>query len=160
MPPALSTAWPAAPPPRRQPARPGRPPAGSRVGVRRPALAVAVVAAAAGRATLQASGELDITNAGLITGIVAAQLSRGRWALRLDLASVTFASCAAVRAILCMHIQCPARGTRLTHAGLQPPLAKVMRITCVDQVLRIADGTTSRDPCRLGYRPHPDPAEA
>jgi anti-anti-sigma factor len=76
-------------------------------------LRAVVVAAAPERATIRLDGQIDLATADLVSGLVADQLARGRCELCLDLATVSFADCAALRAFVDADHRCLAAGGHL-----------------------------------------------
>lgn len=101
-------------------------------------LTVTVLAATRCRAVLRVDGEIDLATADLITAVAAPQITKERRDLQLNLGGVRFADCAALRAIVSIHNQCLAAGGRLILTELTPPVARLLRVTALDEALHVA----------------------
>lgn len=126
-----------------------------------PNLEIAVFTRDARQATVQASGEIDLATAPLLAAILDDQLRHGRWFLRLDLSRATFLDCAGLRTIEDAHHACSATQGALVLTGIGTTTARILKITRLDQKLRIEgpDETArniSRNPRQkvLGNRRH------
>ena len=103
-------------------------------------LDVTTVALDATRVTLQLQGEMDLSNAELLTAVLGSQLAHGRRFIRLDLSRLGFLDCVGLRAIVEGHNRClGVRGT-LVLTGVTPRTARLLAITHLDEALFVADG--------------------
>ncbi|MGI8678181.1 MAG: STAS domain-containing protein [Jatrophihabitans sp.] len=110
-------------------------------------LQVTTVVVDATRATLQLRGEMDLSNADLLTAVLANQLSFGRHFIRLDVSRLGFLDCAGLRAIVLAHNDClSARGV-LVLAGATRSVTRLLAITHLDEALRV-ENETDRTPQR------------
>jgi anti-sigma B factor antagonist len=103
------------------------------------------------RALVRVSGDLDISTAAPLRAVLDGHLASGRRFLRLDLSQVTFLDAAALGGITRVHHNAlAARGT-LVITGARPPVARMLRVTGLDDVLFVG-GARAEDDCPL-----PDP---
>ncbi len=106
------------------------------------------------RADIKVTGELDAATAAPLWAVLQSHLAAGRRFLRLDLSGVTFLDATVLSGITRAHqdlLQC--RGT-LVITGVRALVAKVLRMTGLDEVLFVGGPRGDHD------RDHPiDPAD-
>ena len=107
------------------------------------------------RADIKVTGELDLTTAAPLWAVLQGHLSSGRRFLRLDLSGVTFLDATVLTGITRAHQQLlQSRGT-LVITGVRALVARVLRMTGLDEVLFIGgprgdhDGDHPIDPADL-----------
>jgi anti-sigma B factor antagonist len=109
-------------------------------------MALLEIAVAAGDSgpVVKLSGESDVTVAGQLRDALEAQISDGVRYLTVDLSGLRFADSASIRVLLETHLALTGMGGILELAFPQPPVATVLRLLGVDQVLTVR----TRDPDR------------
>jgi anti-anti-sigma factor len=105
------------------------------------------------RALVRAVGELDLGTAAPLWAVLQGHLAAGRRFLRLDLSGVTFLDATALSGITAVHRDLLAQRGTLVITGVRPLVARVLRMTGLDDVLFIGgpradddtfDGTLDR----------------
>ena len=92
------------------------------------------------QAIVQVAGELDCATAGQLTSALDAQLALGHRFMRLDLSSLTFLDCAGLRALVRAHNKFLHAGGTFVLTGVGHRVARLLRITRLDEALFVADG--------------------
>lgn len=87
--------------------------------------------------TLRLVGELDLAGVTILATTLQEPLATGRNYLRLDLAELTFCDAAGLGALLEWHRRFADIGGALLLANVRPSVARIMRLTKADTVLRI-----------------------
>lgn len=108
------------------------------------------------RALVRATGEWDLANAEQLGDLIDRHIDAGRRFVRLDLSTVTFLDCACLDVLEVAHRRLlAARGT-LVLTGLPARVARVLRITGLDDVLlttTVSDLDAHADRLAPGSRP-------
>lgn len=91
-----------------------------------------------GYTTLRLVGELDLAGVTILGTSLQERSTTGHLCLRLDLAELTFCDAAGLGALLEWHRRFAEAGGVLLLANVRPNIARIMRLTKVDTVLRIA----------------------
>lgn len=86
---------------------------------------------------LMVRGEIDLDTVGSLSAAIAAQLDRGCRQLFLDMAGVEFCEAAGLDALLDADRTFRAVGGALTVTGCSPLIARCLRVTGLDALLRI-----------------------
>ena len=106
---------------------------------RNPPISVAVIpGTGAPDATVCLVGELDLAGVTILATALQERLIAGQFRLRLDLSELTFCDAAGLGVLLEWHRQITAAGGALVLANVRPGLARIMRLTQVDSVLRLS----------------------
>jgi anti-sigma B factor antagonist len=101
------------------------------------AFQVTATARDATRAEAKARGEMDLATAEVLAAVLHSQLDCGRRFVRLDLSELTFLDCAGLGALVDVRNNfLAARGT-LTLTGVGAHVARLLRITHLDEALFI-----------------------
>ena len=95
------------------------------------------------RAAVTVHGVLDVSTAAALWSVLQSHLGAGRRYLRVDLSAVRFIDAAAVTAIVEVHHEALYRRGTLVLDGVTAAVAKVLRLTGVDDKLFIS-GATAR----------------
>jgi len=85
--------------------------------------------------TVQLSGELDFSNAGLLRSVVDTQVRHGYREMRLDLSLLTFCDCTGLRAVVHAHNVLRSLSGRLVISGVGPSVDKLLTLTRLDEAL-------------------------
>lgn len=104
------------------------------------------------QATVGVRGEMDLSTADLAAGVLDNQLACGYRFVRLDLSRLTFLDCAGLRVLVHTHNRFLAAGGTMVLTGVGPGVARLLRITGLDEALLIADGPSG--PPRVRRRQH------
>ena len=89
----------------------------------------------ADRVIVEVRGELDAATGPTLSDAVSALTRHGLAGVVIDLEGVTFVDSRGLSALLDSHREATERDTTLRVVNLQPPVAKLFRITGVDAVL-------------------------
>jgi anti-anti-sigma factor len=118
-------------------------------------LEVRVLATDATRAAAELHGEMDLAAADLLAKVLDNQLAAGRRFVRLDLSRLEFLDGAGLDVLINAHDRLLAARGMLTLTGLAPRIARLLRITHLDQALYVADrpGQPSRPRRRSALPP-------
>jgi anti-anti-sigma factor len=106
-------------------------------------LEVTAIHTEAARATVQVEGEVNATNAGLLSAVLENQLSQGHRYVRLDLSCVGCLDRAGLRALVVAHNNFLAAGGTLVLIGVTAQIVGLLRATHLDEALLVADGPFS-----------------
>jgi anti-anti-sigma factor len=87
------------------------------------------------RAVVKVSGELDISTVAPLWAVLGGHLAAGRRYLRLDLSAVTFMDAASLGGIAVLHHRALGYRGTLVLTGARPPVARMLRLTGLDDVL-------------------------
>jgi anti-sigma B factor antagonist len=96
------------------------------------------------RASVTVGGELDVTTAAPLWAVLQGHLAAGRRFVRLDLSGVTFIDATALTGITRAHEEFLAGRGTLVISGVRPPVARVLRMTALDEILFV-DGPRGND---------------
>lgn len=99
------------------------------------------------RAHVRAEGEIDISTAAPLWAVLDGHLAAGRRFLRLDVGGVTFLDASGLSGVTQVHRDALAKRGTLVLTGVHTHVAKLLRLTGLDDVLFIG-GSAS---------PHPTP---
>jgi anti-anti-sigma factor len=95
---------------------------------------------------VQLRGEMDLSNADLLTAALSTHLGRGRRFVRLDLSDLQFMDCAGLRAIVEAHNRCLAAHGTLILTGAGSQINRILAITRLNEVLLVADAQLDTPP--------------
>ena len=112
------------------------------------AFEVTAVHTGALRATVQLQGEMDLYTAELLTAVLDSQLAKGRQFVHLDLSRLTFVDCAGLRVLVLANNAFLAHRGKLVLTGVTARIARLLRITHLDEALRVAEGPGEPCPVR------------
>jgi anti-sigma B factor antagonist len=101
-------------------------------------LSVTVVQTDATRAVVALEGELDLANAGLLSGILGNHLEMGHRYVRLDLSGLDFVDACGLSAIVVAHNAFLAAHGNLVLTGIGPRVARLIALTHLDRDLFLA----------------------
>jgi anti-sigma B factor antagonist len=87
------------------------------------------------RALIRVSGELDLSTAAPLWAVLESHVAAGRRFLRLDLSGVTFLDATALTGITRAHQALLRRKGTLVITGVRTLVARVLRLTGLDEVL-------------------------
>lgn len=118
---------------------------------------LAVVGADPLRATVRASGALDLSARDSIVEVLGHQRDSGRVIVRLDLTEVTFMDCSCLGALVDAHQRFLAARGQLLLTGVGPPTNRLLKLTGVDQILFAVAGLPDLDDGESGARITHDP---
>lgn len=99
---------------------------------------VAVDRTDASRASLSASGELDLAAVQDLGGLLAKHEGAGRTFICLDLSAVTFMDCSCLRILVDAHVRLRAAGGQLILARPSGPVLRLLSVTHLDGTLLAA----------------------
>jgi anti-anti-sigma factor len=88
-------------------------------------------------AQLSLSGEMDLSNADLLTAVVAHHLQQGHRELHVDLADLSFLDGSGLGALVNARNQCLAAQGTLTLTAVSPQVRRILDITNLDEVLPV-----------------------
>jgi anti-sigma B factor antagonist len=106
---------------------------------------LAVVGADPLRATVRASGELDLAARDSIVEVLGRQRDSGRAIVRLDLTDVTFMDCSCLRALVEEHQRFLAARGQLVLTGVGNRTNRLLKLTGLDQILFAVSGPPDLD---------------
>lgn len=99
------------------------------------------------RASLSASGELDLAATQDLVEMLAAQEAAGRTFIRLDLSAVTFMDCSCLGILVGAHYRLRAAGGQLILTSSSGPVTRLLSATHLEDVLLAdADSAPERVP--------------
>ncbi len=101
-------------------------------------MSVDTVRCDATRAIIKVTGELDLTTAAPLWAVLQSHLAAGRRFLRLDLSGVTFLDATALSGITLAHQKLLASRGTLVITGVRSLVARVLRMTGLDEVLFVS----------------------
>jgi anti-anti-sigma factor len=101
----------------------------------------AQVAAGESGPVIVLSGEADLTTAGQLSALITAQLAGGAQQLTIDVADLRFADSASIRTLLLAAKTLRDRGGSLVLLRPQQPVARVLALTCAEQMFTIRGET-------------------
>ena len=112
------------------------------------------------RAYVKASGDIDLSTGPLLWAVLDGHVTMGRRFLRLDLSGVTFLDATALSGVARVHRETLARRGTLVLTGVRTPMAKLLRLTGLDEVLFIGGPRADDDldwvgPTRFAAQPVP-----
>lgn len=90
------------------------------------------------RALIRVSGELDLSTAAPLWAVLESHVAAGRRFLRLDLSGVTFLDATALTGITRAHQALLRRKGTLVITGVRTLVARVLRLTGLDEVLFVS----------------------
>lgn len=99
------------------------------------AFSFAVLRVDPSRASLSASGELDLAAVGELTALLAAHESAGRAFIRLDLSAVTFMDCSCLGVLVAAHYRLRAAHGQLILTCSSGPVIKLISLTHLEDTL-------------------------
>ena len=108
-------------------------------------LNIHVVAGDAGPVVML-SGEADVTTLGQLEDVLNTQITAGARILTVDLSELRFADSATIGALVRAARTLKASGGRLDLMNPQPPLAQMLALLGVDEVLTVRDDETGPGP--------------
>lgn len=94
------------------------------------------------RASLTASGELDLAAACDLSQMIATHCAAGRRYVRLDLSGVTFMDCTCLGVLVAAHFRLLAANGNLILTGVMPPVSTLFFLTGLDHTLLATAGST------------------
>ena len=97
------------------------------------------------RATVRASGALDLAARDSIVEVLGRQRDSGRVIVRLELTEVTFMDCSCLRVLVEEHQRFLAARGQLLLTGVGPPTNRLLKLTGVDQILFAEAGLPDLD---------------
>ncbi|MGI8678292.1 MAG: STAS domain-containing protein [Jatrophihabitans sp.] len=97
------------------------------------------------RALIKVAGELDLASAAPLRAVLRCHLDAGRRFLRLDMSDVTFLDATALSGILASHHDLLAGRGTLVITGVRGLVARVLRLTGLDEVLFIGGPRSDDD---------------
>jgi anti-anti-sigma factor len=101
------------------------------------------------RTTLSLGGELDLSSGELLAAVLSNHLAMGdRW-MRLDMSRVTFLDCAGLRTLVYAHNQFLGSGGSLVLTGVGPRIVRLLRLSHLDEALRVETAPTTESLSRL-----------
>lgn len=109
------------------------------------AFELAVVGADPLRATVRASGELDLAARDSIVEVLGRQRDSGRAIVRLDLTDVTFMDCSCLHALVEEHQRFLAARGHLVLTGVGHRTSRLLELTGLDQILFAVPGPPDLD---------------
>jgi len=92
------------------------------------------------------SGEADVTTVGQLEDVLNTQITAGARILTVDLSELRFADSATIGALVRAARTLKASGGRLDLTNPQPPLAQMLALLGVDEVLTVRDDGTGSGP--------------
>lgn len=101
----------------------------------------ASVAAGVSGPVIVLSGEADLTCAGPLSALIAAQLSRGTRQLTVDVSGLRFADSASIRTLVLAAKTLKERGGSLVLLHPQQPMTRLLTLTGAEQMFTIRTGT-------------------
>jgi anti-anti-sigma factor len=101
---------------------------------------IVTVAAEPPQASVQLHGDVDLASAAQVTSALTDQLTTGHRFVRLDLSPVTFMDCAGLTALVQAHNRFLSVGGTLVLTGVGHRIARLLRLTRLDEALLVADG--------------------
>jgi anti-anti-sigma factor len=90
------------------------------------------------RALVKVSGELDVSTAAPLWAVLRGHVDSGRRFLRLDMSGVTFLDATALTGITTVHRDLLQRRGTLVITGARSLVARVLRVTGLDEVLFVS----------------------
>lgn len=114
----------------------------------RASMTVRTLRADSNRANIKVTGELDVSTAAPLWAVLQGHLASGRRFLRLDLSGVTFLDATALTGITKTHQELLARRGTLVITGVRSLVARVLRMTGLDETLFVG-GTRADDDVTL-----------
>ena len=105
------------------------------------------------RALIRVAGELDLSTAAPLWAVLRGHLNSGRRFLRLDVSGVTFLDATALTGITSAHRDLLANRGTLVITGVRTIVARVLRLTGLDEVLFIGGSRSDHD-----FDDQPEPA--
>jgi anti-anti-sigma factor len=97
------------------------------------------------RALVKVTGELDISTAAPLWAVLQGHVDSGRRFLRLDVSGVTFLDATALSGITKVHRDLLGRRGTLVITGVRSLVARVLRMTGLDEVLFVSGPRTDDD---------------
>jgi anti-sigma B factor antagonist len=97
------------------------------------------------RAHVKASGEIDLSTGALLWAVLDTHVAVGRRFLRLDLSAVSFMDATAISGVARVHHEALDRRGTLVLTGVQPRIAKLLRLTGLHDVLFIGGSRADDD---------------
>jgi anti-sigma B factor antagonist len=104
------------------------------------------------RALIKVSGELDLGTAAPLWAVLRGHVESGRRFLRLDMSGVTFLDATALTGITTVHRELLQRRGTLVITGARSLVARVLRVTGLDEVLFVS-GPRADDDLVVPYSP-------
>lgn len=98
-------------------------------------LSVQTVELDPGRAHVTVRGDVDLSTGAALWAVLRSHLSAGRRDLLLDLSGVTFMDVTALTGIAEVHREAVEHHGRLVLAGVHDPVARLLRLTGLDEML-------------------------
>jgi anti-anti-sigma factor len=87
---------------------------------------------------VKVTGELDVSTAAPLWAVLRSHVNSGRRFLRLDMSGVTFLDATALTGITAVHRDLLARRGTLVITGVRALVARVLRVTGLDEVLLVS----------------------
>ncbi len=94
------------------------------------------------RAHIRAGGDIDLATAAPLWAVLDGHLAAGRRFLRLDLTDVTFLDATGLSGVTRVHHDALARRGTLVLTGVHLRIAKLLRLTGLDEVLFVGGAAT------------------
>jgi len=107
------------------------------------AYSFAVIRVDASRASLSASGELDLAALDDLTELMESQAVAGRTFIRLDLSGVTLLDCSCLSALVAMHHRLRAASGQLILTSASGPVVRLLSLTHLQDTLLTTTGLES-----------------
>ena len=87
------------------------------------------------RASLAATGELDLASRDGLAAVLADQLGHGRRYVRIDLTELSFCDCTGLNTLLAAHQDFIAAHGSLVLTGARPAFVRLLKLAALDDVL-------------------------